>query len=269
MRGASLASINRYLQQDSNTFLRSCVEFSRVSFKHDTQWFGNWIHCIIFASVNFGLEFGGVVCACCCCFSLSWLIGNPPMIHCRWRWCHDVGHHVGRCRQASDIPEQAAATEILFESYINGEVQVNTRVRLNYSPKTIFESNWNQSLIANFVICSFISFLPSFLFEQFRRYSNCFFLFIALLQQIPDVSPTGRYTTLVPLIFILAVSAIKEIIEDFVSIMSTIYINVIYGREHEMGSDNNQFVFLEATSGRRRHQPPRCGDIAEWPMGRH
>nr|CAI5828686.1 unnamed protein product [Callosobruchus analis] len=35
-----------------------------------------------------------------------------------------------------------------------------------------------------------------------------------MLQQIPDVSPTGRFTTLVPLIFILSVSAIKEIIED-------------------------------------------------------
>nr|XP_012138292.1 PREDICTED: probable phospholipid-transporting ATPase IA isoform X4 [Megachile rotundata] len=61
---------------------------------------------------------------------------------------------------------------------------------------------------------SFLSFIPMFLFEQFRRYSNCFFLFIALMQQIPDVSPTGRYTTLVPLIFILSVSALKEIIED-------------------------------------------------------
>lgn len=36
-------------------------------------------------------------------------------------------------------------------------------------------------------------------------------------QQIPDVSPTGRYTTLVPLIFILTVAGIKEIIEDYVS----------------------------------------------------
>ncbi|XP_050743358.1 probable phospholipid-transporting ATPase IA isoform X5 [Drosophila biarmipes] len=61
---------------------------------------------------------------------------------------------------------------------------------------------------------SFISFLPAFLFEQFRRYSNCFFLLIAILQQIPEVSPTGRYTTLVPLMFILSVSAIKEVIED-------------------------------------------------------
>ncbi|KIH56217.1 phospholipid-translocating P-type ATPase, flippase, partial [Ancylostoma duodenale] len=34
------------------------------------------------------------------------------------------------------------------------------------------------------------------------------------LQQIPDVSPTGRYTTAVPFILILTVSAIKEIFED-------------------------------------------------------
>ncbi|XP_048480918.1 probable phospholipid-transporting ATPase IA isoform X3 [Plutella xylostella] len=62
---------------------------------------------------------------------------------------------------------------------------------------------------------SVISFIPLFLFEQFRRYSNCFFLMIALLQQIPDVSPTGRWTTLTPLILILTVSALKEILEDY------------------------------------------------------
>lgn len=61
---------------------------------------------------------------------------------------------------------------------------------------------------------SLITFLPKFLFEQFRRYSNIFFLFIALMQQIPGVSPTGRYTTLVPLVFILVVSGLKEIFED-------------------------------------------------------
>ena len=59
------------------------------------------------------------------------------------------------------------------------------------------------------------TFFPKFLFEQFRKYSNIFFFIIAMLQQLPDVSPTGHYTTLVPLIFILGVSAIKEIIEDF------------------------------------------------------
>uniref|UniRef100_A0A4W3HRR3 Phospholipid-transporting ATPase n=1 Tax=Callorhinchus milii TaxID=7868 RepID=A0A4W3HRR3_CALMI len=64
---------------------------------------------------------------------------------------------------------------------------------------------------------SVVTFLPRFMYEQIRRAANAFFLFIALLQQIPDVSPTGRYTTLVPLIFILTVAGIKEIIEDYVS----------------------------------------------------
>nr|XP_033802256.1 phospholipid-transporting ATPase IA isoform X4 [Geotrypetes seraphini] len=59
-----------------------------------------------------------------------------------------------------------------------------------------------------------VTFLPRFLYSQFRRAANAFFLFITLLQQIPDVSPTGRYTTLVPLLFILTVAAIKEFIED-------------------------------------------------------
>ncbi|XP_071387874.1 phospholipid-transporting ATPase IA isoform X1 [Centroberyx affinis] len=59
-----------------------------------------------------------------------------------------------------------------------------------------------------------LTFLPRFLYSQFRRAANSFFLFIALLQQIPDVSPTGRWTTLVPLLFILVVAAVKEVIED-------------------------------------------------------
>ncbi|VDO36795.1 unnamed protein product [Onchocerca flexuosa] len=58
------------------------------------------------------------------------------------------------------------------------------------------------------------SFIPRFLKEQFRRYSNVFFLVIALLQQIPDISPTGRFTTAGPFLIILSVSAIKEIFED-------------------------------------------------------
>lgn len=58
------------------------------------------------------------------------------------------------------------------------------------------------------------TFIPKFLWEQFRRYSNIFFSLIALFQQIPNVSPTGRYTTAVPLLCILGVSAIKELFED-------------------------------------------------------
>lgn len=59
------------------------------------------------------------------------------------------------------------------------------------------------------------TFLPKFLFEQFSKYANLFFLFTAALQQIPNISPTNRYTTIAPLIIVLMVSAGKELIEDF------------------------------------------------------
>lgn len=59
------------------------------------------------------------------------------------------------------------------------------------------------------------TFVPKFLFEQFSKYANLFFLFTAALQQIPNISPTNRYTTIGPLIIVLLVSAGKELIEDF------------------------------------------------------
>ncbi|XP_027445397.1 phospholipid-transporting ATPase IB-like isoform X6 [Zalophus californianus] len=59
------------------------------------------------------------------------------------------------------------------------------------------------------------SFLPRYLYLQFSKAANAFFLFITILQQIPDVSPTGKYTTLLPLMMILMVSGIKEIVEDY------------------------------------------------------
>ena len=59
------------------------------------------------------------------------------------------------------------------------------------------------------------TFLPKFLFEQFSKYANLFFLFTAVLQQIPNISPTNRYTTIGPLIIVLMVSAGKELVEDY------------------------------------------------------
>ena len=61
------------------------------------------------------------------------------------------------------------------------------------------------------------TFLPLFLWDQFRRYANLFFLFISILQQIPGVSPTGHFTTIIPLTLVLFAVAVKEIIEDLVS----------------------------------------------------
>ncbi|KAF4467356.1 phospholipid-translocating atpase [Fusarium albosuccineum] len=59
------------------------------------------------------------------------------------------------------------------------------------------------------------SFLPKFLFEQFSKFANIFFLFTAALQQIPNLSPTNPYTTIAPLIVVLIISAGKELVEDY------------------------------------------------------
>ncbi|CAH8531664.1 unnamed protein product [Schistosoma bovis] len=99
-----------------------------------------------------------------------------------------------------------------------------TEVQPDYTEMKSRGSNRNHSVTESCRIIqnnistakyNFLTFLPKFVTEQFRRYANIFFLVIALLQQIPGVSPTGRFTTLVPLCIILTVSAIKEVIEDF------------------------------------------------------
>lgn len=59
------------------------------------------------------------------------------------------------------------------------------------------------------------TFLPKFLFEQFSKYANVFFLFTSALQQIPNLSPTNQYTTIGPLIVVLLISAGKELVEDY------------------------------------------------------
>ncbi|KAF9898782.1 hypothetical protein BX616_003618 [Lobosporangium transversale] len=62
---------------------------------------------------------------------------------------------------------------------------------------------------------NYFTFLPKFLYEQFSKYANIFFLFTACIQQIEDVSPTSRYTTAVPLALVLFATAVKEVMEDF------------------------------------------------------
>ncbi|KIK09858.1 hypothetical protein K443DRAFT_671169 [Laccaria amethystina LaAM-08-1] len=75
----------------------------------------------------------------------------------------------------------------------------------------------NADFCSNFISTSkynVLSFVPKFLFEQFSKYANLFFLFTACIQQIPGVSPTNKYTTIAPLAVVLLASAFKEMQED-------------------------------------------------------
>ena len=59
------------------------------------------------------------------------------------------------------------------------------------------------------------SFLPRQLFAQFSKLANFYFLIVAILQMIPGLSTTGKYTTILPLMFFVTISMAKEGYEDF------------------------------------------------------
>lgn len=90
-------------------------------------------------------------------------------------------------------------------------------------PKRIIKVGNPQqfSFCSNFVKTSkyeFWNFLPKFLLEEFNpktKIANCYFLMISGLQCIPAISNTNGYpTTMIPLIFVVAVDAIFQIFED-------------------------------------------------------
>ncbi|KAJ3240658.1 hypothetical protein HDU81_003242 [Chytriomyces hyalinus] len=60
-----------------------------------------------------------------------------------------------------------------------------------------------------------VSFLPMQLLIQFSKVANVYFLLISALQLIPTVSPTGQFTTILPLSFFVIVSMIKEGYDDY------------------------------------------------------
>lgn len=58
------------------------------------------------------------------------------------------------------------------------------------------------------------SFIPKNLFEQFHRFANIYFLFIVCLNWMPSINAFGREIAMFPLLFVLAVTAIKDLYED-------------------------------------------------------
>lgn len=62
---------------------------------------------------------------------------------------------------------------------------------------------------------SIITFLPRNLFEQFHRVAYVYFLVIAILNQLPQLAVFGRGVSILPLAFVLLVTAVKDAYEDF------------------------------------------------------
>uniref|UniRef100_A0A8C1NDX9 Phospholipid-transporting ATPase n=1 Tax=Cyprinus carpio TaxID=7962 RepID=A0A8C1NDX9_CYPCA len=59
------------------------------------------------------------------------------------------------------------------------------------------------------------TFLPINLFEQFQRFANAYFLVLLILQLIPEISSLSWFTTIVPLVLVLAITAVKDATDDY------------------------------------------------------
>ena len=130
------------------------------------------------------------------------------------------------------------------------EAQGERVIRLN-DPLTNDKANFLDNYISTSKY-NVITFVPKFLVEQFSKYANIFFLFTACIQQIPGVSPTNRWTTIVPLALVLLASAFKEGKEDI--------------KRHQSDSELNARIahVLDPGSGSfepRRWRHVRVGDI--------
>ncbi|XP_063055580.1 phospholipid-transporting ATPase ID [Engraulis encrasicolus] len=104
-----------------------------------------------------------------------------------------------------------------------------------------------------------ITFLPVNLFEQFQEVANTYFLFLLILQLIPQISSLSWFTTIVPLVLVLSITAVKDATDDYFrhksdnqvnNRHSQVLINGIVQKEKWMNVkvgdiiklENNQFV---------------------------
>ncbi|XP_066538368.1 phospholipid-transporting ATPase ID [Hoplias malabaricus] len=138
-----------------------------------------------------------------------------------------------------------------------GGAEEERRVRGNdreYNEKFQYASNCIMTSKYNI-----ITFLPVNLFEQFQEVANTYFLFLLILQLIPQISSLSWFTTIVPLVLVLSITAVKDATDDYFrhksdkqvnNRQSQVLINGILQKEKWMNVrvgdiiklENNQFV---------------------------
>ncbi|KAK7484585.1 hypothetical protein BaRGS_00024217 [Batillaria attramentaria] len=93
--------------------------------------------------------------------------------------------------------------------------EIERRIRVNdHAYNLQFEYAENHISTSKYNIFTFV---PKNLFEQFQRLANAYFLGLLLLQYIPAITSIDPVATIIPMTFVLGVSAVKEAWDDYVS----------------------------------------------------
>ncbi|KAK4766163.1 hypothetical protein SAY87_007805 [Trapa incisa] len=112
------------------------------------------------------------------------------------------GSRGGADSEGFNLSQKEISDEDARFVYINDPARTNER----------FEYARNSIRTAKY---SVITFLPRNLFEQFHRVAYIYFLVIAILNQLPQLAVFGRGASIMPLAFVLLVTAVKDAYEDY------------------------------------------------------
>jgi len=100
------------------------------------------------------------------------------------------------------------------DSYEEGASSDTRTIYLNDSLRNL-QFNYKSNYISTTKYNKW-NYLPLSLLFQFRRFANIYFLAIAVLQSISIISPLNSGTAVAPLVLVLAISMIREGIEDYI-----------------------------------------------------
>lgn len=84
-------------------------------------------------------------------------------------------------------------------------------------PKTPKREHPNGQFVGNKIRTTkytLLSFIPKNLLEQFHRVANLYFIFIVLLNWVPAINAFGKEVAMIPVLFVLGVTAVKDLFED-------------------------------------------------------
>ena len=89
------------------------------------------------------------------------------------------------------------------------------------------------------------TFLPLAILEQYKKLANVYLLFIAILCCIPAISPLMPIAAVMPVVFVLSISLIREGMEDYNR----------YKHDEELNNKTSKVLMTIAICGRCRWLP--------------
>ncbi|KAH6608618.1 p-type atpase [Trichoderma cornu-damae] len=126
---------------------------------------------------------------------------------------------VRRVRDAAHSAYQKAVVEPILRRGHLAPSKEGRKIPLRLdTDEPLIDTRRGQAYISNSIRTSRYTlwdFVPKQLFFQFTRVGNFYFLSVGIPQMIPGLSTTGSYTTILPLLFFVALTMFKEGYDDY------------------------------------------------------